>query len=181
MSGGLPGKRQGQRFFPNAATIWRLAAYDSRKDRGRAYDEGKPGEVYHDVDEKNHGADFRGVTQVDIEKRPDASGGHGIGWIKPGEWLTYSVIVAEAGTYKVEIPVASDKKGGTLHLEFGGKDVTGPIDVPDTGGWQKLQTITKKNVRLKSGMYVMKMVMDKAGTSGYVADIDYVRFVKASP
>jgi hypothetical protein len=144
------------------------------------YDEGKPGEVYHDLDEKNQGADYRGLTQVDIEKREDASGGHGIGWTKAGEWLTYSVIVKESGTYDVEFAVDSNKKGGSFHLEFDGEDVTGPIDVPDTGGWQKLKMITKKNVHLQAGTYVMKMVMDTEGKSGFVADIDSIEFMKAS-
>ena len=43
------------------------------------YDEGAPGKAYYDVDKKNLGADYREVTQVDIEKRSDASNGHGIG------------------------------------------------------------------------------------------------------
>ena len=30
------------------------------------YDEGAPGMAYHDVDKKNHGADYREATQVDI-------------------------------------------------------------------------------------------------------------------
>ena len=32
------------------------------------YDEGNPGVAYHDLDKKNHGANYRGPTQVDIEK-----------------------------------------------------------------------------------------------------------------
>ena len=44
------------------------------------YDEGAPGKAYYDVDKKNLGADYREATQVDIEKRSDASNGHGIGW-----------------------------------------------------------------------------------------------------
>ena len=143
------------------------------------YDEGAPGVAYLDVDEKNHGADYRGVTQVDIEKRPDASNGHGLGWTRAGEWVVYTVVVQESGTYTVEFPVASNKKGGSFHLEFNGRDVTGPIEVPDTGGWQKLQMIQTDNVRLEAGEYVMKMVMDTAGPSGSIGDIDFIRFVKA--
>lgn len=142
------------------------------------YDEGAPEEAYHDVDEKNHGADYRGVTHVDIEKRPDASSGHGIGWTQAGEWLVYTVHVKESGTYKAEFPVASAKKGGTFHLEIEGADVSGPIEIPDTGSWQKLETITRDGIRLEKGVYVMKIVMDTDGESGGVGDIDYVRFTK---
>lgn len=143
------------------------------------YDEGQPGEAYHDVDEPNHGADYRGETQVDIEKRADASNGHGIGWTKTGEWVSYSVIVKESGSYDVLFPVASNKKGGTFHLEIDGKDVSGPIGVPDTGAWTKLKVIKKEGIQLEAGTYVLKMVMDSEGKSGFVGDIDLMEFVKA--
>ena len=48
------------------------------------YDEGAPGTAYKDNDTKNQGADYRNNTQVDIEKRGDASNGHGVGWTKGG-------------------------------------------------------------------------------------------------
>ena len=144
------------------------------------YDEGKPGEAYYDVDEKNHGADYRGATHVDIEKRDDASGGHGIGWTKAGEWVAYSVVVKESGSYDIEFVLSAAGKGGSFHLELDGKDVTGPIEVPDTGSFQKLGKVTKKNVPLQAGKYGMKMVMDNNGASGYVADIDLIEFMKSS-
>ena len=76
------------------------------------YDEGPPGVAYQDTDEANQGADYRETTQVDIEKRSDASNGHGIGWTRKGEWLHYTVEVEKGGTYTLEMPVASQKKGG---------------------------------------------------------------------
>lgn len=121
--------------------------------------------------------DYRGITQVDIEQRPDASGGYGIGWTRAGEWLVYTVVVQETGTYTVEFPVASNRKGGTFHLEFDGTDVTGPVDVPDTGSWQQLQTIKKESVRLRAGVHRMRLVMDTEGPSGSIGDIDFARFV----
>jgi hypothetical protein len=144
------------------------------------YDEGPAGVAYFDVDEKNQGVDYRGETQVDIEKRPDASNGHGIGWIREKEWVLYTVAVKKAGVYRLEIPVASNKPGGTFHIEFDGKDVTGPLTIPDTGGWDKLKTIKKKGITLKAGKQLMKIVMDKDGESGGIGDIDLVRFVKAN-
>lgn len=143
------------------------------------YDEGAPGVAYHDVDEQNQGANYRGETQVDIEARPDASNGHGIGWIREGEWLLYTVEIKEAGEYKLEIPVASNKPGGTFHIEIDGADVSGPITIPDTGGWDKLKTIEGKTTALDVGIVPMKIVMDKDGESGGIGDIDLVRFIKA--
>jgi len=142
------------------------------------FDDGPPGVAYYDVDEVNHGAPYRENTQVDIEKRSDASNGYGIGWTRAGEWLNYTVEVKEAGSYRVEFPVASNRKGGIFHLEFDGKDVTGPIRVPDTGGWDKLEMIAVDGVELETGNFVMRMVMVEEGPSGSIGDIDYIHFIK---
>ena len=144
------------------------------------YDEGHPGKAYHDNAVKNSGANYRGPTQVDIEKRPDASNGHGIGWTRKGEWLNYTVEVKESGTYTIEIPVASNKQGGIFHLEIAGRDITGPIRVPDTGGWQILKLLKHDNVKLTKGRHVIRAVMDSQGSSGSIGDIDYFKFVKNS-
>lgn len=145
------------------------------------FDEGPAGVAYFDVDEANQGADYREPTQVDIEARPDASNKHGIGWIREKEWLIYTVEVKEAGEYVLEIPVASNKPGGDFHIQFDGEKVTGPITIPDTGGWDKLETLTIKGVTLQAGRQRMKLMMDKDGESGGIGDIDLVRFTKAEP
>ena len=72
----------------------------------------------------------------------------------------------KAGSYSLEVPVASRRSGGTFHIEFDGKDVTGPITIPDTGGWDKLQTLSFTGVTLKKGRQMMKLVMDKTEKTG---------------
>jgi len=144
------------------------------------YDEGKAGVAYVDLDPQNQGADYREPTQVDIEKRPDASNGHGIGWTRKGEWLNYTVEVKAAGTYTIEMPVASNKMGGLFHLEIGGKAITKAIRIPDTGGWDKLKLIKCAGVKLAKGRHVIRAVMDEQGPSGSIGDIDYFKFVKNS-
>lgn len=144
------------------------------------FDEGEAGVAYHDVNVANEGADYRGPTQVDIERRPDASNGHGVGWTRAGEWLVYTVEAAAPGPYTLEIPVASAKAGGRFHLEFDGTDATGPITVPDTGGWGKLQTIRIEGVRVPEGRSVMKVVMDAIGASMSVGDIDCFIFSRGT-
>jgi Carbohydrate binding module (family 6) len=142
------------------------------------WDKGDPGVAYRDVEEKNLGEDYREPTQVDIEKRSDASNGHGIGWTRKGEWLIYSVEVTQDGTYRLEVPVASNGRGGIFHLELDGRDVTGPIRVPDTGGWQTLKLLKHPGVKLRKGRYRMKLSLDEQGPSGSIGDIDYLKFVR---
>lgn len=140
------------------------------------WDLGKADVAYHDLDEQNRGENYREETQVDIEKRGDASNGHGVGWTKKGEWLIYTVNVTKSGKYDIEMPVACDKQGGTFHLEFDGQDRTGKLEIPDTGGWTTLKKITRQGVNLKQGRQQMKVVMDSEGELGSVGDIDYFKF-----
>lgn len=142
------------------------------------WDKGPSGVAYSDTDPENRGENYREATEVDIEKRSDASNGHGVGWTREGEWLLYTVEVKEAGTYTVEMPVASKKEGGLIHLEFEGKDVTGPMRIPDTKSWQQLETIRKEGVKLKKGVFRMKLAMPEKGESGGIGDIDCIRFIR---
>ena len=140
------------------------------------YDDGPPEVAYHDIDAENLGADYRKNTEVDIEKRDDASNGHGIGWTRKGEWLNYTVNVTKGGVYCIEMPVASNKQGGVFHLEIDGKDITGPIRIPDTGAWSILKTIIHQDVKLNKGTHTICAVMDQVGPSKSIGDIDYFKF-----
>ena len=54
--------------------------------------------------------------------------------------------VGTAGTYDIDVRVASGGAGGTFHIEVNGVDKTGPLAVPNTGGWQTWATIRKIGV-----------------------------------
>src|SRR5262249_40228283 len=97
-----------------------------------------------------------------------------VGWVSAGEWLAYTVDVASAGTYTVTFQVASVGSGGTFHLQMDGTDVTGPLTVPDTGGWLRFQTISK-TVTLKAGLQMSLLVMDTAGQYA-VGNFDWMEF-----
>ena len=81
--------------------------------------------------------------------------------------------IAESDGVRV---TGSDNAGGRFRVEFDGKDVSGLVTVPDTGGWTKLQTIRIDGVRVPAGVSVMKVIMDADGASGSVGDIDCFRF-----
>jgi hypothetical protein len=147
------------------------------------FDEGDEGVAYHDEEPKNlekKDPPYR-QTGVDLEWREAASGKFNLGWTKPGEWLVYTVDIKEAGTYRIDMHVACEGAGGTFHVEFDGADKTGPIAVPDTGGWKHLKPFTHKDVKLTAGRHVMKVVMDKPGESGSIGDIDYLKFTRTGP
>ena len=51
-----------------------------------------------------------------------------------------------------------------MDVEVGGRDVTGPMSVPDTGGWQVWRTISKTGISLTAGTRVVRLVLDKSAS-----------------
>ena len=54
-----------------------------------------------------------------------------------------------------------------------GVDKTGPIAVPNTGGWQVWKTVTKTGVTLAAGPQVVRVVLDADGASGSVGNFNW--------
>jgi len=127
------------------------------------YDRGGEGLGYHDSDGFVGTATYRPFDGVDIENTNDTGKGFDVGWSAAGEWLKYTVNVAKASTYTVSLRASAAGKGGTVHIEDeSGKDLTGPIVVLDTGGWQNWQTVTGK-ITLPAGKQTLKLVEDTGG------------------
>ena len=123
------------------------------------YDLGGQGLAYNDADASNNGGAYRPAEGVDLEGTTDAGFGFNVGWTVPGEWIEYTVDVA-AGTYAVEVRVASATAGGTFHIEFDGVDKTGPITFAGTGGWQNWTTVSASDVVLEAGVQTMRLSID---------------------
>ena len=139
------------------------------------FDEGGSGVAYADTTSGNEGGEFR-ATDVDIESTADAGGGYDVGWISPGEWLSYTVNVVTAGSYTFEFRVASPSDGGTFHLEVDGVNRTGTLTVPKTGGWQNWATVTTTSVSLSAGQQRWRVVFDTgAAGGGALGNFNYLR------
>ena len=127
------------------------------------FDNGPDGVAYHDVDATNNGGAYR-QTGVDIENA--SGGGYDVGWIASGEWMNYTVTVANAGTYTVQLRVASPG-GGSMHVGFNtASHVWNGIAVPATGGWQSWSTVSF-TATLGAGIQQMTLLSD---TGGYNLD-----------
>jgi hypothetical protein len=123
------------------------------------FDNGGEGVAYHDGGSGCVGNCTYRTSDVDMWDRV-------VYHTQAGEWLTYTVDVVSAGTYTLMVDVASGGPGGTFHVELNGVNVTGPLTVPDTGGWAMFQSLTKPNVSLSAGQKVLKLVMDSPPTGG---------------
>lgn len=147
--------------------------------QAESVDWGGEGLAYHDSTPNNEGGATAFDEGVDVEPTQDEGGGFDVGWITPGEWLIYTVVVNDPGTYTMEIRHAAQGPGGVMHVEFDGEDVTGPIHLPDTGGWQSWQTVTVPNVRLtREGYQWMRLVFDSGNAEGWLSNINWIRFTR---
>jgi len=144
------------------------------------FDEGGQSIAYFDTTPGNAGAAYRS-TDVDIEPTTDTGGGYDVMKTKAGEWLKYTVNVTASGTYPLDIRVAIIGTGATFHVEVDGVDKTGPIAVPDTGGWQTWQTITTAGIPFTAGQRVIRVVFDTEGSSGGTGNYNWFRVVAAPP
>ena len=136
------------------------------------FDDGGKGIGYYDTSAGNTGGQYR-TTDVDIERTTDVGNGHDVGWLRSGEWLHYTVSVTESRTYSLTVRVAASSTGGTFHIEFGGVNKTGPLTIPNTGGWQTWRDVTV-NVTLSAGVQSMRVVADADGAGGIFGNINYV-------
>lgn len=140
------------------------------------YDLGGEGLAYHEANTNGNesGATLRN-DEVDIEATQDIDGDYNIGYTLKGEWLEYTVNVTKSGNYDLDARVAKEGDGGFFHIEMDGKDITGSIAVPNTGGWQVWETVTLEDISLTEGEHIMRIVFDTDYTNlNYVAFKDLV-------
>jgi beta-glucosidase len=131
------------------------------------YDTGGQGVAYN-VSSVNGSANGYRSDGVDLEACGDTGCGYDIGWTAAGQWFKYTVDVATAGTYVVSFRLASPS-GVTdgLHLaNSSGTDISGPVNVPATGGWQDWTTVTA-TVTLPAGVQTLTLDQDNGGWNIY--------------
>jgi hypothetical protein len=170
--GGTTPGGSAQTSTPFGGTPWAVPGTVQMED----FDEGGEGVAYHDTDAVNSGGTYRPSSGVDIENT--AGGGWNLGWVAPGEWLSYTVNISAAGSYTAQSRVAAYGTGGMFHLEIDGVNVTGAVTVPDTGWWQNWQTISR-TVTLPAGRHVAKLVMDSSGVNA-VGNFDWFSLSSAA-
>lgn len=139
------------------------------------YDHGGQNVAYYEADSQGNqgGATFRN-DEVDIETTLDQGGGYNIGYALQGEWLEYTVNAQASGNYGLYLRIACDGTGKLMHVEVDGLDVTGPISLPNTGGWQSWATHYVKDINLTSGTHVVRVVFDNS-----YMNINYFEFKNA--
>lgn len=126
------------------------ALYDS-------YEGGRgQGIAYNDVSPGNAG-DFRPNEYVDATQVNGE--GATVGWISNGEWLEYTVNIAQSGLYNLSLRYASGNNagGGPFNLLLDNKMINENISVSSSGDWDKWNTKTVNDIPLIKGQHVLKV------------------------
>ena len=124
------------------------------------YFEGGKGQniTYLDVTTANSG-NFRMDESVDAST--DVVEGAIVCSIASGEWLKYSVDVAQSGLYSFAFRYASGNSagGGPFHLDLDGQTISSDIPVPSTSStvWTIWATKTVAGIPLTAGKHILKI------------------------
>jgi hypothetical protein len=137
---------------------------------------GRGGDVdsFNDSDSENHGdSDYREGTGVDLYKKAT---GVAVGYNTEGEWLEYTINVAEAGDYTLYAAVAAAGSTSSFKFSVGGKDITEEISVPAASSgednYDEFNKV-KANIKLDAGEQVLRLTV-----VGSWFDIDYFNIEK---
>ena len=141
------------------------------------FDIGAGGVAFYDTTTGNTAGVYRS-TDVDIAPTSDpSSDDYYVGWTRVGEWLKYTVIVTETRNYTLNARVANVGSGATFRVEVDGVDVTGPVSVPHTGGWELWQTVSLTGIPLSQGQRVIRLVMvTRNAENNGVGNYSYLSF-----
>jgi len=151
---------------PYNGTPVQISATGAATIEAENYDRGGEGIAYHSAYSSNPaGSAYRSPDSVAVYDDTAAGNGHGIGWTTGGEWQKYMVNVATAGAYTIAIRVSSTSAiSGAMHVsDTGGANLSGSINVPNTGGWIKYQSTATVNVSLTAGPHTLQLMVDNGG------------------
>lgn len=139
------------------------------------YDLGGNGFAYFDTDEGTNVDPDPGYRSgdVDIETCSDDGGGYNLGWTAAGEWLEYTVDVANSGTYDIVLRTSANGDGKTVSLSSDGAVLAANVPITNTLGWQEWTDITIPDVELKAGKQVLRLTI---GESDFV-NLNYITFI----
>ena len=161
---------------PYGGTPWALPGTIEAEN----FDNGGQNVGYYNAANTNQGGQYRSTEGIGIEASSDSGAGYDVGWTTAGEWLNYSVNVAAAGSYPLQVRVASLGQGGKFHVNVDGVGATAQLTIPDTQGWQNWQTLSS-SISLTAGQHVIQLYMDSAGSSGAVGNFNWLAVGSAAP
>lgn len=111
--------------------------------------------------DKNGGGDTAYRAGDGVGTEACSEGGFNLAYVAKDEWLKYTAKVNTTGNYTINLRIASPYNTRKLHLEVDGVNVTGVLNIPNTGGFQAWQTVAVPNIALTQGDHVLTLYFDE--------------------
>jgi len=131
-----------------------LASFNNRIVKNTIY-------FVYDVPGKIEAEGYFFQESIQLEVTSDNGGGQNIGYLDIGDYLDYSIEVAESGTYQVDYRTAALSEMGQIQLLLVEGDSTTllhTVTFPVTGGWQTWTTTSAEAV-LKKGRHQLRILI----------------------
>jgi len=119
------------------------------------YNSGGEGVGYHDITPDNTGGKYIRNDNVDISDCTE--GGCCISSNQTGEWYAYNVNIQSTSEYILGLRYATYMDHAQVRIWQGDKDVSGIIELPNTGGLDNWQTFSIKKLALTTGNQKIKV------------------------
>lgn len=136
------------------------------------FDKGGESVAYHDTQPEGN-SQHRPETGVETWS-------NFVFYIEPGEWLEYTVDIAQAGTYTVKADVSSLQ--GAFHIELNGADISGELSRTEENFTGIVQ---KSGINLPAGKHVLRLAFDRIirGWNGFgnLISLEFVRDGSSGP
>jgi hypothetical protein len=162
---------------PYGGTAPVISGTTSTKIEAENYDQGGEGQGFHDVSTtggcsaSGASCDYRGDA-VAVKNDVSYSNGHDVGYFDNGDWLSYTVSVAQSGTYTLRTHAATNVNDGTLNVSLDGSS-KGTVTATNTNGFSTFADSPALTLPLTPGTHVIKLTA-ASPTSTYFGDLDYV-------
>lgn len=127
------------------------------------------GRSFHLKPRRGQSGEYRRTEPVPIENMAPA--GFSVGWMEAGEWLEYDVEAPSAGMVEFSARMAALESGRRFHIERAAKDLSGPLEAPKTGSWERYEPKAFGSLYLEKGRNRVRFVSDSGGTN-----LDWMKF-----
>jgi hypothetical protein len=159
-------------FDADGKAIAGKAATIPGKIEAENYDIGGNRVSFYDKSTANEGGFYRkDAVDIVVLDSADASKGHAVGHTNAGEWLEYTVNVAKAATYSVEVQMATASENAGVQLFIDDKAVSDTIIATQGEDWSSYSAVQAKVGELSAGEHVLKMLI-----VGNYVNIDWLEF-----
>jgi beta-glucosidase len=123
---------------------------------------------------------FSAQSGVQLETTTDAGGGQNVGWIAPGDSITYAGIDFGATTPRTVTTRRASGATATGTVQYRLDSATGPIlasvAVSNTGGWQSWGSVTTTLTGTVTGVHAV--VLTFTGSGGDFANLNWFQFAR---